>query len=153
MTQNSLIASSRGKMPIASVAAVMVLLALYVPIGLYLEAHFVPMDKTILNPPFARLAGNAFAIYKLPAPAPADTLDESRRSHVVLTEDGKLLGPSHSPHSDINTIGLGRYSYWSEAGRVPVVVFSTSDNSNPNSNGRVYRLLDPDAPYEAQLKH
>jgi len=131
-----------------------IVLSIYLPAALYLEAHSVPIDKTVLTPPFERLAGNAFAIYKRPAVPPADTVNEPRRSRAVVFENGTMLGPGHSPHSEINAIGRGRYSYWSEGENVAVIVFSTSDNSDPNTNGKTYRLIDPDVqdPYKAQLK-
>jgi hypothetical protein len=52
------------------------------------------------------------------------------RSSLTMCEDGKELGPAHSAHVDIRSIGLGRFSHWEG-----YVVFSASDNSNPRLNG------------------
>lgn len=56
------------------------------------------------------------------------------RSPLRLMEDGKYLGPPHSLHQRIRQEGLGRYSHWTNND----LFFSTSDNSDPNSNGREY---------------
>ncbi len=60
---------------------------------------------------------------------------DRERSRLVLLEDGVPLSTPKSLHDDIRTLGLGRYSHWG-----PVVYFATSDNSDPNLNGRVYRV-------------
>jgi hypothetical protein len=57
------------------------------------------------------------------------------RSTLLLMEDDKLLGPPHSFHADIRRIGGGRYSHWKSQ-----LYFSTSDNTDPNANGRRYRI-------------
>jgi hypothetical protein len=68
----------------------------------------------------------------------ADTPDDEKRSPVLLYENDRLLGPAHSIHDDIAKIGLGRYSHWEKG-----MVFSTSDNSNPSTNGRSYWVVLP----------
>jgi len=42
---------------------------------------------------------------------------------------------AHSLHDDIRGVGQGRYSHWRNA-----LLFSTSDNSDAQTNGRVYAL-------------
>jgi hypothetical protein len=56
-------------------------------------------------------------------------------SSAKLTENGRPLGPGGALHEDIRQMGQGRYSHWGEA-----LYFSTSDNSDPNTNGRKYIL-------------
>ncbi len=58
------------------------------------------------------------------------------RSDTRLLESGHELGPPHSFHADIRTKGGGRYSLWYGDFR-----FSTSDNSDPRSNGRHYTIV------------
>lgn len=65
----------------------------------------------------------------------SDDMDNPKRSKLILYEDGKPLGPAHSMHNDIREKGHGRYSHWHQ-----VVVFSTSDNSDPIKNGRIYTV-------------
>lgn len=55
-----------------------------------------------------------------------------------LFEDGKPLGLGHSRHIGIAEIGLGRYSYWRDN-----LYFSSSDNTDPRSNGRTYTVTYP----------
>jgi hypothetical protein len=54
----------------------------------------------------------------------------------VLLEAGKKIGPGHSSHGEIAAAGGGRYSVWSDCW----LYFSTTDNSDPNTNGRTYTL-------------
>ncbi|MEI6503638.1 MAG: tetratricopeptide repeat protein, partial [Armatimonadota bacterium] len=56
------------------------------------------------------------------------------KSELVLLEDGKPLGPAHSLHQLIRDEGKGRYSHWGRTG----LYFSSSDNSDPLTNGRQY---------------
>ncbi|HJN14548.1 MAG TPA: hypothetical protein QGH10_03605, partial [Armatimonadota bacterium] len=60
-------------------------------------------------------------------------------SHLVLYEDGEPLGPAHSAHKDIRAEGEGRYSHWGARG----LYFSASDNSDPRTNGREYKVVHP----------
>lgn len=64
-----------------------------------------------------------------------DTEDNPRRSSLHLFEDGLPLGPAHSFHEDVRSIGFGRYSHWNGD-----ICFSSSDNSSPAENGRRYEI-------------
>jgi len=63
-----------------------------------------------------------------------------RRSRLIVVENGKLLGPAHAAHVEIRTEGAGRYSHWEGDPPSPYLLFSTSDNSDPRSNGRLYHV-------------
>jgi hypothetical protein len=66
-------------------------------------------------------------------------------SPIILYEDDKPLGPAHStPHAEISTLGHGRFSHWK--GNFSVFVFSSSDNTDPRTNGRTYWAVKPPAP-------
>ena len=56
-------------------------------------------------------------------------------SPLELLEDDRLLRPAHTAHDEIRTTGLGSYSHWRGA-----LYFSTSDNSDPQTNGRRYSI-------------
>lgn len=56
-------------------------------------------------------------------------------STLELLEDGRPLGPAHTGHADVRRLGGGRFSHWYEA-----VLFSTSDDSDPRTNGRRYEV-------------
>jgi len=62
--------------------------------------------------------------------------ETGNQSRIVLYEDGQPLGPGKALHADIRTKGGGRYSHWTRGG----LYMSTSDGSDPRTNGRVYSL-------------
>jgi Methyltransferase domain len=76
--------------------------------------------------PLAGLAGQANRYL-------ANHTDVWARSPLVVHEDGVPLGPAHSPPDRIRDEGGGRFNHW-----YGQLLFSTSDNSDPNTNGRSY---------------
>ncbi len=54
---------------------------------------------------------------------------------LMLFEDGRPLGPAHAPHDQMRALGGGRFSHWGAH-----LFFTTSDNSDPRSNGRRYTV-------------
>ncbi|KWV52114.1 hypothetical protein AS156_11135 [Bradyrhizobium macuxiense] len=108
------------------------LLVVYLPLILYLKATYVPRL-------YGLFAGAGYYAYIARLPeldVIADSSDNSTRSPIILCENGKLLGPAHSSQEDIIHIGKGRYSHWRGVG----IMFSASDNSNPNENQKRYSL-------------
>lgn len=87
--------------------------------------------------PFAKDSGYAWK-----ASIPNDNLllgdnnDNPTRSKLILLENNKPMWKRHSLHADIRNTGKGRYSHWNNE-----LLFSTSDNSNPNNNGRSYKII------------
>jgi hypothetical protein len=73
----------------------------------------------------------------------ADDVRRWERSPLRLFENDKPLHPAHALHYQIRRDGGGRYSHWQNR-----LLFSTSDNSNPNSNGRTYTFELPDREIE-----
>jgi pectate lyase len=63
----------------------------------------------------------------------SDSPTQPTVSSVRIFENGKEIGPGHSVHADIRTIGKGRFSHW-----LGGLYFTTSDNSDPRTNGRTY---------------
>ncbi|GMV50669.1 MAG: LEPR-XLL domain-containing protein [Nitrospirales bacterium] len=63
----------------------------------------------------------------------SDSNAEPTISKLRIYENGVELGPAHSRHDDIATKGQGRFSHWGDN-----LYFSSSDNSNPLTNGRSY---------------
>jgi len=59
--------------------------------------------------------------------------DERATSALEVLEDGRVLGPAHADHGEIASLGGGRFSHWDDC-----VWFSSSDGSDPRTNGRVY---------------
>lgn len=64
-----------------------------------------------------------------------DSNENPQRSKFVLFENNIQLRPGHYSHELIRKHGKGGYSHWGAA-----LYFSTSDNSDPRSNGRAYCL-------------
>ncbi len=115
-------------------------------VGDQVGAAAVPLSEQewLLQPPFRADGGHAWVskIYSMPellerAGVP-DSTEAHEASRVLLLEDGCALGPAHSLHAVIRASGCGRYSHW---GDEPALHFSTSDNSDPNSNGRRYSII------------
>jgi len=68
----------------------------------------------------------------------ADTVERPYASPVMILEDTSALGPAHSSHELIARVGGGAFSHWGSS-----LIFSTSDGSDPASNGRDYLAVVP----------
>ena len=83
--------------------------------------------------------------YMAPLPASAGPPDSPFGSVSALRvfENERELGPAHSQHQAIRDEGKGRFSHWSgnESGEPQSLYFSASDNSDPTTNGRVYKWV------------
>ena len=79
--------------------------------------------------------GHAF-VALLPAVCSAGGGPDAPASKWVLYENDRELGPSHAQHDAIRQVGRGAYSHWQGT-----LYFSTSDRSDPRTNGRTYRLV------------
>jgi SAM-dependent methyltransferase len=88
--------------------------------------------------PFAQGDGVAWVAALPPGAASGDNAALPRRSALVLFENERLLGPAHAAHAAIGSAGGGSYSHWQD-----YLLFSTSDNSDPNRNGRRYSAVIP----------
>src|SRR5262249_31946861 len=97
-----------------------------------------PTGQTLaLSPPLPQLEGYA---YKASVPQLNDLGDiaAAARSPTIICEDDHRMGPAHIPYAEVIEKGRGRFSHYQGE-----VVFSTSDNTDPNSNGRQYRIVIP----------
>jgi hypothetical protein len=65
----------------------------------------------------------------------SDAHDHPQRSSLLLFEDFQELPGAHARHQDIIDKGAGLYSHWRGQ-----LYFSTTDGSDPNTNGRSYVL-------------
>jgi hypothetical protein len=98
------------------------------------------LERVTLNGPFFHQNENLYIVMLPQLAAAGDTQTNSTRSPVLLEEDGTIIGQPHCAHADIATYGGGRFSHWGGA-----FYFSTSDNSDPNTNDRTYTLVYPSA--------
>ncbi|MBR0798139.1 hypothetical protein JQ615_22365 [Bradyrhizobium jicamae] len=103
-------------------------------------------EKYLLKRPFARFGKSSFAVVAKDEwfADSADTPGQfDATSPVMIYEDGKPLGPAHStPHDQIGSLGHGRFSHWKGTDN-SIFVFSSSDNSDPETNGRDYWVVRP----------
>src|SRR5712691_1955419 len=67
---------------------------------------------------------------------PGDNPQKPYRSTAKLFENNQRLGPAHSLREAISSEGQGRFSHWRSR-----LYFSTSDNSDPCTNGRFYKVV------------
>ncbi|WP_295392837.1 hypothetical protein [uncultured Thiodictyon sp.] len=79
------------------------------------------------------LGSLAAAPFSVPGDAVGDSHEQ--QSRLELFEDGRPLGPAHSLHQDVDSVGSGAYSHWGKA-----LLLSTSDGTDPRANGREYRI-------------
>lgn len=63
--------------------------------------------------------------------------DQKTTSKCILLEDGKPLPHPHARHKLIREQGRGHYSHWTSN----TLYFSTSDSSDPRTNGKKYELI------------
>ena len=120
-----------------------VLFAVYFPLAGYLKHTYVPEQAQDSNnsarfKPWPRSNPWTKAyVFEIPEHDQlADSAENGSRSPLIVYENDKPLGPAHSKHDSIVKDGHGRYSHWKGLG----LVFSTSDNSDPNSNGNSYTV-------------
>lgn len=99
-----------------------------------------------LRPPFEHNRDLAWRVDRMSPqdmkallPYADDPTVEHGHSPVVIYEDDKPLGPAHSTFADISKLGHGRFTFWIGQG----LIFSTSDGSDPNDNGRRYWAVVP----------
>jgi len=101
------------------------------------RAAAAPPERVLLAPTeMRREIGVAWFVTLPPGwETGADDVDHPQRSTAVLLENGRALGPAHAIHATIRERGDGAYSHW-----LGQLYFSTSDGSDPRTNGREYVL-------------
>lgn len=96
---------------------------------------FDPKSRIILEGPFQKESGSAWMIKLENYAFQSDNVDNPKRSKLILFENGKPLWLRHSLHDTIRSVGGGSYSHWQDN-----LLFSTTDNTDPNNNGRKYEI-------------
>jgi hypothetical protein len=128
-------------------AAVAVLFVLYFPLAAWVDhsyVNLVPKGKIVVQlvKPFEThvYANISYQeVLKRLAQWADDEKADPQQSPIMIYEDGVPLGPGHSTFGAISKEGAGRFAHWRMG-----VVFSASDNSDPNTNGRNYWAVLPD---------
>jgi len=136
-----------GNSPTLRVLAIAaVVYAVYLPIAFLLDRPIVaPKGKLVIRltqiQPAPRYGGFAYA-------TPLTEFKQFEEfsppkfvaSPIQVYEGDKPLGPPmHAELRSIAELGAGRYSQWNGEG----LLFSTSDNSDPRTNGRTYWAVLP----------
>lgn len=80
--------------------------------------------------------GNCYHVVLKKYELVGDKIDDQGFSKLILYENDIPLQYSHTIHDDIRSIGKGRYSHWYDG-----LYFSTSDNSDPRTNGKTYKVV------------
>ena len=95
-------------------------------------------SRTVLKGPFYRpwADGKAYVASIPEFENNSDFTANPFRSALALCEGETRLLPPHTVVGEIRVDGHGRYSHWEKQ-----VAFSTSDNSDPNTNGRTYSVM------------
>lgn len=75
--------------------------------------------------------GFSYKVYDLPVTGDSGT--DPTFSKMKVFENGKEIGPAHSNHADVRSLGKGRFSHWLNS-----LYLSASDNTDPRTNGRKY---------------
>ncbi len=99
-----------------------------------LDQRSLPIAQ-ILRRPFGQRGGSCW-VADAQELCWASDLPGCDRSNLVVYEDNVALGPPHAAHTVVDQVGRGAYSHWGSN-----IFFSSSDNSDPNSNGREYKAL------------
>lgn len=102
-----------------------------------------PYGERIRMPmPLAKNGGHSYVVHLPELARISDSVGKPPNgSPLVVCENNRLLGPARALHRDITALGRGRFSHWGSD-----LVFSTSDNSDPNTNGRSYLIIRTDRP-------
>ncbi len=96
------------------------------------DALIAQRERTVLSAPYEQVADNVWRV-DVPQSIPFDTVQNPFCSPLRLTEDGQAWGFAHCHWPALEAFGEGRYRH--EEGSL---LFATSDNSDPNTNGREY---------------
>src|SRR5260370_38986527 len=131
------------------IVCAVVAISAYFSVALSLKFSYVESPRPAgitsrLNRPFfaSQNSDIAFAVNVPSLEHLSDTPEFQTRSPFILYENTRPLGPAHSAHAEIAKYGRGRFSHWNGAG----FIFSSSDGTNPKSNGRTYWAVIPPSP-------
>ncbi len=114
----------------------------------YATGEIEPLDQLVgacqkwkdsrieLKKPYVQEAGLAHRVSLPRLAEAADSIEAAHRSSFLLCEGENALPEPHSMLDNIRRYGRGRYSHWGE-----YLYFSSSDGSDPNTNGREYALV------------
>lgn len=114
----------------------------------WLDPIFENRRKVLLHPPYEL---NDPMVWRASIPQfinECDTNEQPFKSSLLLWEDDKVLPGAHSAYDCMFNFGNGRYRHWDNN-----LYFTTSDNSNPNTNGRKYEITIDDGSVLTEMRN
>ena len=96
---------------------------------------FQQQNRLQLDRNFDHVAGNAYMVRLPHLESLADNNLGGQKSPIRLWENDIMLTLAHCGHNAIQTYGRGRYSHFGQN-----ILFSATDNTDPNSNRRIYSV-------------
>jgi hypothetical protein len=125
--------------------ATLVLFAIYLPCAWWIDRSYKPDPNG--PPPSSGIRVRLLTSYYAPMTSFAVTVRDQVGTfervedpgRLELWENGRKLGPSNSALNDVVSYGKGRYLIE----RPLRITWSSSDNSNPMTNGRTYWIVSP----------
>lgn len=123
--------------------------AIYLPAAYFMGRDFVPPPRPegLFVQQLLRMQPTQGFAYETPdstGSGLSDQDEENQKSPIVIYENTNPLGPRHSSRDHVEAIGLGRYSHTKRPlDSWAYFSFSTSDNSDPRTNGRTYWAVIP----------
>lgn len=100
------------------------------------SSKFQDKQRLLLNGPFERLDGNCWIASVPQLASLSDNNLAGVKSAVRLWENDIMLTLAHCSLETIKIYGRGRYSHWGQD-----ILFSTTDNTDPNDNGKHYYAI------------
>jgi hypothetical protein len=118
--------------------AIILTLAIWFPLGALIGSRYTPLPRPPGAHSFVGIEKHAegefmYVIHFDRQTGVADTPENRTRSPIAIYENDRPLGPPHSSTTEIKSHGRGRYVHWEQS-----LYFSSSDNTDPRSNGRQY---------------
>jgi lysophospholipase L1-like esterase len=133
--------------PLKKAASTLLLLA--IPLALVSRLGLFTASVQLSREAIVPNEGHAYS-FRIPYPSPiwqilvsGDNPSDPTLSSLVLTENGRALGPPHSSHEAIRSRGMGAFSHWGAN-----IIFSSSDNRDPRTSGAYVAKI----PLKAQLR-
>jgi len=111
--------------------------AAFVPVPVDTSTAGAPGPRRIDPATVTLQSGHAYWV-QLPIEWLAFASDQAdpQRSTLVVKEDGVALGPGNSALLTVQRVGRGSFLHWGSW-----LYFSSSDNTDPRTNGRKYRAM------------
>jgi hypothetical protein len=123
----------------------------YLPIAYFVGRDFVPEPRpsgAVVEPllKIDKSDGFSYLAQSYVLAKYSDDSEDNMKSPIIIYENMTPLGPGLSYVRDIQNIGHGRFAH-ARLGHSPdswrFFIFSTSDNSDPRTNGRKYWAVLP----------